>query len=187
MVLTNDADVAARLRTLRVHGAEPKYHHKLIGGNFRLDTLQAAVLLVKLRYLDQWTRERQARADTYARLFAEGGLLDDGCVKLPGTRYRSTGVPRYHVFHQFVIRVPDRERLRVHLREAGIESAVYYPVPFHLQECFSALDYRAGDFPEAERAARETLALPVYPELTEEQQAYVVDRIVSFLKSPRKR
>ena len=187
MVLTSDADFASRLRMLRVHGAESKYRHKLVGGNFRLDTLQAAVLLVKLRYLDQWTRARQACAETYARLFAESGLLDDGCVKLPETRYRSTGVSRYHVFHQFVIRVPDRERLRVHLREAGVDSAVYYPVPFHLQECFGALGYRAGDFPEAERAAGETLALPIYPELTGEQQAYVVDRIVSFLESPRKR
>ncbi len=183
MVLTDDADLAARLRILRVHGAEPKYHHKLIGGNFRLDTLQAAVLSVKLRYLDQWTRARQARADLYERLFAESGLLDKGLVSLPETRYRATGVPRYHVFHQFVIRAPDRDRLRAFLREAGIDTEVYYPVPFHLQECFSALNYKAGDFPEAERAARETLALPIYPELTEDQQAYVVDQIGLFLRS----
>lgn len=184
MVLTNDLGLAARLRMLRVHGAELKYHHRLIGGNFRLDTLQAAVLLVKLRYLDQWTHARQARADTYVRLFAESGLLDKGLVNLPETRYRATGVPRYHVFHQFVIRVANRDKLRAFLHDAGIETQVYYPVPFHLQECFRSLGHKHGDFPEAERAAQETLALPIYPELTEVQQAYAVDRIASFLQSP---
>lgn len=183
MVLTNDSELAARLRMLRVHGAEEKYRHAFIGGNFRLDTLQAAVLLVKLRHLDGWTEARQARADTYARLFGDSGLLHKGLVTLPETRYRKIGLPRYHVFHQFVIRVPHRDRLRSALREAGVATEVYYPVPFHLQECFSALGYKAGDLPEAERAARETLALPMYPELTEEQQAYVVDRIASFLRS----
>lgn len=181
MVLTNDSELAARLRMLRVHGAEEKYRHAFIGGNFRLDTLQAAVLLVKLRHLDRWTEARQARADTYVRLFADSGLLHKGLVTLPETRYRKTGLPRYHVFHQFVVRVPDRDRLRAFLREAGIDTEVYYPVPFHLQECFSALGYTAGDLPEAERAAREALALPMYPELAEEQQTYVVDRVASFL------
>jgi dTDP-4-amino-4,6-dideoxygalactose transaminase len=183
MILTDDAGLAARLRTLRVHGAERRYHHTMVGGNFRLDTVQAAVLHVKLRYLDEWTRARQARADTYARLFRESGLLEAARIGLPETRYRADGVPRYHVFHQFVIRVPERERLRHALAEAGVATEVYYPVPFHLQECFAGLGHRSGDFPVAERAARETLALPMYPELTEAQQAYVVDRIRAFLRS----
>lgn len=182
MAVTNDGDLGARLRALRVHGAESKYQHKFIGGNFRLDTLQAAVLQVKLRHLDEWTRARQARADAYARLFGESGLVKAGRVCLPETRYRAAGVPRYHVFHQFVIRVPDRDRLRRELEEAGIVTEVYYPVPFHLQECFRNLDYWAGDFPEAERAARETLALPMYPELTEAQQAYVVEQVGACLQ-----
>ena len=183
MILTSDSEFAARLKALRVHGAETKYHHKVVGGNFRLDTVQAAILQVKLGHLDAWTRARQARAETYARLFRESGLLDDARIGLPETRYRADGVPRYHVFHQFVIRVPERERLRRRLDEAGIATEVYYPVPFHLQECFASLGYRAGDFPVAEAAARETLALPMYPELTEDQQEYVVDRIGAFLRS----
>jgi dTDP-4-amino-4,6-dideoxygalactose transaminase len=183
MVLTNDAHLATRLRMLRVHGAELKNRHPLIGGNFRLDTLQAAILQVKLRYLDQWIQARQARAEKYVKLFAESGLLGERGVAVPETRYRATGIPRYHVFHQFVIQVPYREHLRIYLREAGIETEVYYPVPFHLQECFRPLGYGVGDFPEAERAAHGNLAIPMYPELTEEQQVYVVDRITSFLKS----
>lgn len=184
MLLTNDGDLATRLRMLRVHGAETKYEHKLVGGNFRLDTLQAAVLQVKLRYLERWTEARQARADTYRRLFAERGLLGAERVAVPSTRYRESEVRRYHVFHQFVIRVPDRDRLRTSLREAGVATEVYYPVPFHLQECFKSFGYGAGEFPQSEAAARETLALPMYPELTEDQQAYVVERIGSFLRSP---
>lgn len=184
MLLTNDGELATRLRILRVHGVETKYEHKLVGGNFRLDTVQAAVLKAKLRHLDRWTLERQARADIYARLFARCGLLDHGRITVPQTRYRATGVPRYHVFHQFVVRVQDRDRLRASLRDAGIDTEVYYPVPFHLQECFRTLGYKRGDLPEAERAAWETLALPMYPELTEEQQTYVVDHIASFLRSP---
>lgn len=183
MVLTSDAELATRLRMLRVHGAETKYEHKYVGGNFRLDTLQAAVLRVKLGYLDAWIRARQARAETYFRLFAASGLVDKGLVTVPSTRYRASGVERYHVFHQFVIRVRERERLRAHLREMGVDTEVYYPVPFHLQECFRSLGYKDGDFPRAEAATRETLALPIYPELTDAQQMYVVDQVRAFVAS----
>lgn len=181
MLATNDGDLAERLRALRVHGAERKYEHRYIGGNFRLDTLQAAVLLVKLRYLDRWTEARQARADAYCRLLTESGLVAKGRVALPIARYRASGVPRYHVFHQFVIRVSQRDRLRAHLAEAGVATEVYYPIPFHLQECFAPLGHKAGDFPRSEAAARQTLALPMYPELSEAQQGYVVDQISAFV------
>jgi dTDP-4-amino-4,6-dideoxygalactose transaminase len=153
-----------------------------VGGNFRLDALQAAILQVKLRHLDRWTAARQARADAYARLFAAAGLLERS-VTLPHARYRPTGVDGYHVFHQFVIRVRDRDGLRAHLGAAGVATEVYYPVPFHLQECFRGLGHRRGDFPRSEAAAGETLALPIYPELTERQQTYVVERIAEFLSS----
>ena len=177
MVVTSDDGLAERLRLLRNHGAKPKYYHKIVGGNFRLDTIQAAVLLVKLRHLDAWHEERQKHADLYRELFRQAGLV--GTVGLPEVVDSTPGV-RSHIYNQFVIRTPKREALREFLTAQGIGTEVYYPVPFHLQECFSDLGYKAGDFPESERAAHETLALPVYPELTSEQQAYVVERIGAF-------
>ena len=180
MVVTSDDGLAERLRLLRNHGAKPKYYHKIVGGNFRLDTIQAAVLLVKLRHLDAWHEERQKHADLYRELFRQAGLV--GTVGLPEVVDSTPGV-RSHIYNQFVIRTPKREALREFLTAQGIGTEVYYPVPFHLQECFSDLGYKAGDFPESERAARETLALPVYPELTSEQQAYVVERIRQFYRT----
>ena len=174
LVTTSDDRLADRLRLLRNHGAEPKYFHKMIGGNFRLDALQAAVLRVKARYLARWTEARRANAERYRRLFADAGL--DGRVTLP---VEPAG--RYHIYNQFVIRVPARDRLREHLEARAIGTEIYYPVPFHLQECFASLGYRPGAFPEAERAGRETLALPIYGELTEAQQRYVVESIAEFL------
>jgi len=177
MVVTSDDGLAERLRLLRNHGAKPKYYHKIVGGNFRLDTIQAAALLVKLRHLDAWHKARQEHADRYRELFRQAGLA--GAVRLPEVVDSTPGI-RSHIYNQFVIGTPKRDALREFLTAQGIGTEIYYPVPFHLQECFRDLGYKAGDFPESERAARETLALPVYPELTPEQQACVVDRIAVF-------
>jgi dTDP-4-amino-4,6-dideoxygalactose transaminase len=177
MVVTSDDGLAERLRLLRNHGAKPKYYHKIVGGNFRLDTIQAAVLLVKLRHLDAWHKARQEHADRYRELVRQAGLADT--VGLPEVVDATPGI-RSHIYNQFVIRTSKRDALREFLTAQGIGTEIYYPVPFHLQECFRDLGHKAGDFPESERAALETLALPVYPELTPEQQAYVVERIAMF-------
>jgi len=172
-VTTRSDELYEKLRVLRAHGSKPKYYHHTVGGNFRLDALQAAVVLVKLAHLDQWTSGRQENARKYRELFHKAELEDT--VKLPleaGGR---------HIFNQFVISVKEeRDALRRFLSEAGIGTEVYYPVPLHLQECFASLNYKPGDFPNAENAATHTLALPVYPELVEAQQEYVVDRIKQF-------
>ena len=176
-MLTTDADATAeRLRALRVHGSPVKYYHTMIGINSRLDSLQAAVLRVKLPHLDAWSDARGRNAARYDRLFEEAGLA--GRVRLPQVRADAR-----HIFNQYVVRVgPERDALAAHLRRQDIGTDVYYPVPLHLQECFRYLGYTEGDFPESERAARETLALPIYPELTGEQQEYVVAAIAEFLK-----
>jgi dTDP-4-amino-4,6-dideoxygalactose transaminase len=173
MCTTNDEELAERLSILRLHGGKPKYYHSFIGGNFRLDALQAAVLRIKLEHLDGWTAGRQANAATYDAAFANAGLGDR--VVTPRT---TTG--KRHIYNQYVIRVDDRDALREHLTAAGIGTEIYYPVPLHLQKCFAYLGYREGDFPESEKAALETLALPVYPELSSEQQDYVVNTIATF-------
>lgn len=171
MVVTGDEELAERLRVLRVHGGKPKYYHRVVGGNFRLDAIQAAVLRVKLKYLAAWTEARRENAGRYWALFAEMGLSER--VLLP------EDVPG-HIYNQFVARFPERDRLQAFLKERGVETEVYYPLPLHLQECFRDLGYQLGDFPHAEAAARESLALPVYPELTEAQQRYVVSQISEF-------
>ena len=153
MVVTSDDGLAERLRLLRKHGGKPKYFHQIVGGNFRLDTIQAAVLRVKLRHLDAWHEARQKHADRYRELFRQAGLA--GTVALPAVVDATPGI-RSHIYNQFVIRIPKRDALREHLTAQGIGTEVYYPVPFHLQECFRDLGYKAGDFPESERAARET-------------------------------
>ena len=190
MITTNDDDVAARLRMLRVHGMEPKYHHALVGVNGRLDAIQAAVLRVKLRHLEPWHADRQSNAARYDRQFAEAGArssdvpLDDAVSEsLPLRTPLPAEAPGRHIYNQYVIRVPAelRDPLRDHLKAHQIGNEVYYPIPLHLQECFSMLGYAAGDLPESERAAAETIALPVYPELTDEQQRRVVEVITSFL------
>jgi len=176
IVTTNDTDRAQRMAMLRVHGMEPKYYHALLGGNFRLDALQAAVVLVKLKYLDGWSVGRQANAETYRRMFDEAGLTAEGLVRLPYV------VPDgRHIYNQFVIRVPRRGELREFLRQNNIATEIYYPVALHQQECFAYLGHKQGDFPESEEAAQETLALPIYPELTDEQQQYLVDKVKEFL------
>lgn len=176
MILTNDPGRAARLAAMRSHGSEVKYYHKTVGGNFRLDALQAAVLLVKLEYLDSWTEQRRKNAARYDRLFAANGLASG---KQPALILPAAVTGR-HVFNQYVVRARNRDRLRAFLQEKGIGTEVYYPVPLHLQECFRKLGGKPGDFPESERAAAETLALPVYPELTDEQAGYVVECIAEF-------
>lgn len=180
MVVTNDEHLADQVRLLRTHGGRPKYYHKVIGGNFRLDTIQASVLNVKLAYLDHWTELRQQHAERYENLFKESGLPERVGLRLPAAVYRGSGVKHFHIYNQFVIGLPDREALRGFLKEKGIGTEIYYPVPFHLQECYRSLGYQEGDFPEAERASRELLAIPVYPELTEQQQKYVVSAIGDF-------
>lgn len=183
MVTTNDEALAEKIRVLRVHGSKPKYYHSLIGGNFRLDSLQAAVLNVKLNYLDGWTQRRQENARRYTQLFAESGLIERLGIELPAAVYAASGVGHHHIYNQFVIRVPRRDELMAALKEQGITTEVYYPVPFHLQECFRSLEYKRGDFPESERAANQTLALPIYPELTHVQQTEVVAAIARFFTS----
>lgn len=174
LIVTSDDALAHRLRLLRTHGAEQRYEHRVIGGNFRLDAIQAAVLRVKLPHLGRWTDARRRNAARYSALFRETGL-DGAGVVLP------TEPPGYHhVYNQYVVRAPRRDELRAHLASRGIGTEVYYPAPFHLQPCFASLGYAAGAFPHAEAAARETLALPIYAELTEEQQAYVVRSIAEF-------
>jgi dTDP-4-amino-4,6-dideoxygalactose transaminase len=178
MITTNDAKIAEKIRILRVHGMEPKYYHRWVGIMGRLDALQAAVLRVKLPYLDSWTAGRQANARCYASLFEARGLTK--WAKSPG---EPSGMR--HVFNQYVIRVPasQRDGLRKHLQERGVGTEVYYPVPLHMQECFAELGHRAGDFPHAERAAAETIALPVYPEMTPAQQLHVVNSIAEYVAS----
>ncbi len=183
MVVTNDDGRAERLRMMRGHGAKPKYYHSLIGGNFRLDALQAAVLSVKLDHLDEWTRRRQENADVYRSKFRDAGvavgLRDMSGVK--GVVLPEECPERRHIYNQFVIRVDRRDELREFLKERSIGNEVYYPVPFHMQKCFADLGYRQGDFAASESAARETLAVPIYPELTEEMIAEVVGAIVEFV------
>jgi dTDP-4-amino-4,6-dideoxygalactose transaminase len=180
MVVTNDQEVAERIKVLRVHGGKPKYYHKMIGGNFRLDTIQAAVLNVKLNYLDDWTRRRQENAQRYETLFQQSGLVQKGRVRLPEPVYRESGAKHYHIYNQFVLRVEKRDDLMGFLKQKGVGAEIYYPVPFHQQECFRYLGHKEGDFPESERAAKETVAIPIYPELTAGQQTEVVEAIVAF-------
>jgi dTDP-4-amino-4,6-dideoxygalactose transaminase len=171
IIVTNNAHRAEKLKWLRAHGAKPKYHHRMIGGNFRLDALQAAIVSAKLPYLDGWTAARQRNAANYDRLFKRAGFP----VAVP------TVVTDRHVFNQYIVRVPSRNELQAHLQTQGVETEVYYPIPMHLQKCFAYLGYTAGAFPETERAANETLALPIYPELTESQAGFVVDCVSQFL------
>jgi dTDP-4-amino-4,6-dideoxygalactose transaminase len=170
---TNDADLAESMRVLRVHGGKPKYFHSVIGGNFRIDELQAAVLRVKLKYLDGWTTARQRNAAFYDAAFAAAGLAD----KLETPQAARNG---RHIFNQYVVRAQNRDALKDFLAGRSIGTEIYYPVPMHLQQCFAYLNHVAGDFPESERAARETLALPVYPELDQVQLHAVVASIAEF-------
>jgi dTDP-4-amino-4,6-dideoxygalactose transaminase len=176
MVVTNDDELAKKLIKLRVHGSEPKYYHQIVGGNFRIDALQAAVLSIKLDYLEQWTKGRQKNANDYINMFKERGLQNH--LILPSIRdnYR-------HIFNQFVVRSSQRDDLLSHLRKNNIGCEIYYPLTLSEQECFSNLNHKRGDFPIAEKAVKEVLAIPIYPELTSEQKAFVVDKIVHFFQN----
>jgi len=175
LMVTNDDALAAKLRILRVHGMEPKYYHQVVGICSRLDGLQAAVLRVKLRYLDQWTESRRANAARYNELFEAAGLTE---IVVP--KVHADG---RHIFHQYTIRCRHRDELKTHLQKAGIGNEVYYPVPLHLQQCFEFLGYKRGDLPVTELAMLECLSLPIYPELTAEQQQYVVEKIAEFYRA----
>jgi dTDP-4-amino-4,6-dideoxygalactose transaminase len=188
MIVCRDETLASKLRAIRNHGmparrslgagGEPRYFHHLIGGNFRLDEIQAAILSVKLPFLERWAAARRAAADFYNSELARAGLTEE--ITPPAEPYCNRGLTNHHVYHQYVIRAPMRDALREHLGKREIETAIYYPLALHEQDCFMYLGYRKGDFPEAERAARETLALPIYPEISREAQRYVVGTIADF-------
>jgi dTDP-4-amino-4,6-dideoxygalactose transaminase len=183
---TNDDELAALIGILRVHGGKPKYYHRVVGVNSRLDALQAAILRVKLKYLDEWTRGRQANAAWYDRRFAGAG------ARSSATPLREGGLPirtpqpapdsARHIYNQYVIRVPAglRDALREELKSRNIGTEIYYPVPLHLQECFAYLGYSKGDLPQSESAADETIAIPIYSELTEEQRDHVAATTIAF-------
>ena len=192
LVVTNNDKLAHMLRIKRVHGGEPKYYHKVVGGNFRLDALQAAVIRVKLPYLNGWSECRRTNAERYNQLFINAGLSEEigriefnenNTVLLPKAVYKHIeGLRNYHIYNQYIIRVEDRDDLKRAIADNGVSTEIYYPVPFHLQDCFSDLGFHEGDFPQAENAGKHTLALPIYPELRDEQLLYVVDKIKEFIK-----
>ncbi len=192
MTVTMDADVAELLRVKRVHGGKPKYYHSMIGGNFRLDAIQAGVLSVKLPHLDSWSQSRRDNAELYTKLFVEAGLAEEegkiefnenNKVLLPKAVYKETGHKNYHIYNQYVIRVENRDELLARLRENQIGCEIYYPVPFHKQECFQDLPSSKDAYPNADFAAAHSIALPIYPELAKEQIEYVVETVKEFVTS----
>lgn len=189
LVTTNDEKIAEQLQIMRVHGGKPKYYHKVIGGNFRIDAIQAAVLRVKLPHLDSWCEGRRTNAELYNQLFisyklaSETGKInysETEKVLLPKAVYKSSSIKNYHIFNQYIIRVEKRDELRKFLSENNIASEIYYPVPFHRQECFKYLNTNDSDFPVANNSAEHSIALPIYPELTKEHISYVVETINKF-------
>ena len=179
VALCLDAEMAEKLKRIRNHGMEQRYYHKVVGGNFRIDAIQAAVLRAKLPFLDGWNATRRANAATYKDAFTSAGLLDR--VTLPAEPFASSGLRDHHIFHQYVIRVANRDAIMARLTEQKIGCAIYYPVPLHLQECFAYLGHNAGDFPVSEQAAKESLALPIFPGLTQDEIAEVVRGIKEAL------
>ncbi|MFQ6083140.1 MAG: DegT/DnrJ/EryC1/StrS family aminotransferase [Methanosarcinales archaeon] len=180
MVVTNDENLYEKIKILRVHGSEPKYYHKIVGGNFRLDALQAVVLNVKLKYLDQWSQKRRKNAEYYDKRFKELGLEEKEFIKTPIPVYKNNGDKNCHIYNQYTIRAKARDKLREFLKENGIGTEIYYPLPLHLQECFKNLGYKRGDLPVSEEASETVLSLPVYPELNNEQKEYIVQKISEF-------
>jgi len=180
MVTTNDTELHHQLHIKRVHGAEPKYYHKVIGGNFRMDPIQACVLRIKLQRLEAWHEQRRQNAVQYNQLLGDAQLEEVVC---PAAVYQDDNLLNHHIYNQYTVRVQRREDLRKFLQERGVATEIYYPVPFHRQECFADLGYRPGSLPESDRAAQEVLALPIYPGLTTEMQEYVVENLVEFYRS----
>ncbi len=191
IVTTNSEELYQKMKMMRVHGMEPKYYHKIIGGNFRLDSIQAAVLRVKLPHLDSWSAKRRENADTYSKYFVEAGLAaeegklvfdSENKVLLPKAVYKNSGFKNHHIYNQYIIRVEKRNGLWDFMKKKEIGCEVYYPVPFHRQECFAYLNYKDEDYPISNFASEHSLALPIYPELTNEQIKYVVNSIAEFMK-----
>lgn len=181
MVVTNNASLAEKIKILRVHGAKPKYHHRIVGGNFRLDSMQAAILNVKIDYLDKWILQRQENALCYNRLFREIDDFDSFIIP-PKPIYEASGVLHYHIYNQFIVRTKKRDALLKYLQSEGVGAEVYYPVPFHVQDCFSHLGYSEKAFVESERAAAETLSLPTYPGLDPDSIHHIVELISRFYR-----
>ncbi|HMU41908.1 MAG TPA: DegT/DnrJ/EryC1/StrS family aminotransferase [Ignavibacteriaceae bacterium] len=187
LVATNDDELAYKLKIMRVHGGEQKYYHKVIGGNFRIDALQAAVLNVKLPHLNSWSAKRRENAETYSSLFIQSGLSEGvgrtsfdekNKVLLPAAVYKNiNALTNYHIYNQYIIRIKNRDEVKKYLADNEVSSEIYYPVSFHQQECFSNLNYKKGDFPFAENATETSLAIPIYPDLSKEQIAFVVEKI----------
>ena len=175
MVVTDDPGMAEKIRVLRVHGSKPKYYHHVLGYNSRLDELQAAILRVKLRYLNEWIEARLNLAQNYSRLLIQNGLAD--IIQLPSAK-----AERQHVYNQYTVRCPFRDELQIYLKDRGIGTGIYYPLGLHLQPVFTYLGYREGDFPETERACKEVLSLPIFPELTGEEQTVVVEALRDFYR-----
>ena len=191
LVTTNNDDLAKTLVIKRVHGGEPKYYHKVIGGNFRIDAIQSAVLRVKLPYLDKWSEKRRQNAERYTQLFINAGLAEEtgktvfdskNKVLLPKAVYKSSEVKNYHIYNQYIVRVEQRDLVRDFLTKNEIGTEIYYPVPFHLQECFADLGHKKGDFPVSEFSADYSIALPIFPELSDEQIAFVVDTFKKYFE-----
>jgi len=180
MILTDEEKLAENLKMLRVHGSKDKYYYEMVGGNFRLDALQAGILRVKLRHLDGWLEGRKEKASYYDKRLEESGLVEKGWILPPKALYKNKGLKNYHTYHQYVIRAKKRDELQKSLKEKGIPTAIYYPLPLHQQKCFAYLGYKEGDFPEAEKACKEVLAVPVYPELTTQHQDFIVSSISRF-------
>jgi dTDP-4-amino-4,6-dideoxygalactose transaminase len=180
LIVCREEDLAKKIRIVRQHGMQPRYHHQIIGGNFRLDEIQAAILDVKLPHLESWSAARREAADFYREEFTRAGLTKT--IGLPAEPYRDRALTNHHIYHQYVIRTPKRDALREHLARREIGTEIYYPVGLHLQKCFAYLGYKEGELPETERASRETLALPIYPEISREAQRYVVGAIAEVFE-----
>jgi dTDP-4-amino-4,6-dideoxygalactose transaminase len=180
MVVTNNPELHEKLKVLRVHGSKPKYFHKVVGGNFRLDAIQAAPLIVKLKYLDQWSEKRRQNAACYDKKFKEAGLTENGDIQTPIPVYKNDGDVNHHIYNQYTIRARHRDQLQAFLKEKGIATVIYYPLSLHLQECFAHLNCHEADFPHAEIAAQHVLSLPIYPELPQSHQDHIIKNVVSF-------
>jgi len=180
MVVTNDGALYEKVKNMRVHGSMPKYYHKIIGGNFRLDALQAAILNVKFSHLDEWSQKRRENAAYYEATLAVTDAVKSGLMKLPEAVYKNGGDKNYHIYNQYTITSESRDHLRAYLKEHGIGTEIYYPVPLHLQECFASSGHKKGDLPVSEMCSEKALSIPIYPELLEEKIKFISRTIIEF-------